>query len=77
MARANSGPEREISPGSPPFFPSYFKGAKAKDFRRRDFYSNETCIGGDLGNRPKNSKSFWLGPYVYLVIGDFFSNVCW
>ncbi len=36
------------------------KGAQGWDFRLRGFYTNQTCIGSDLGTRPKNSKSLWF-----------------
>ena len=45
------------------------QGPKLEIFGSRVFTQIRPVWVGDLGTRPKNSKSLWLGPYIYLFIG--------
>jgi hypothetical protein len=49
------------------------EGREKEEKRRgKQFIYCLTELKGDLETRPKNVKSLWLGPYIYLFIGELY-----
>jgi len=48
------------------------EGREEKKRRGKQFIYCLNELKGDLETRPKNVKSLWLGPYIYLFIGELF-----